>query len=35
VLTTEQARAFIRFALSSPHGCLFALALTTGMRPSE
>ena len=35
VLTTEQARAFLRIALSSLHGCLFALALTTGMRPSE
>src|SRR5258706_1214088 len=23
VLTTEQARAFLRIALSSPHGCLF------------
>ena len=35
VLTTEQARAFLRIALSSPHGSIFALALTTGMRPSE
>jgi integrase len=35
VLTTEQARAFLRIAVSTPHGCIFALALTTGMRPSE
>src|SRR5436190_1517450 len=35
VLTTEQARAFLRIALASDHGCIFALALTTGMRPSE
>jgi integrase len=35
VLTTEQARSFLRTALHSPQACLFALALTTGMRPSE
>lgn len=35
VLTTEQARLFLRAALHSPHACLFAVALTTGMRPSE
>jgi integrase len=35
VLTTEQARAFLRTASHSPQQCLFALALTTGMRPSE
>ena len=35
VLTTEQARIFLRIALATPHGCTFAVALTTGMRPSE
>jgi integrase len=35
VLTTEQARSFLRTASHSPHACLFAVALTTGMRPSE
>jgi integrase len=35
VLTTEQARSFLRAASHSPQGCLFAVALTTGMRPSE
>jgi integrase len=35
VLTTEQARRFLKSASLSPHGCLFAVALTTGMRPSE
>lgn len=35
VLTTEQARSFLRTASHSPQACLFALALTTGMRPSE
>jgi len=35
VLTTEQARSFLRAAVHSPKGCLFAVALTTGMRPSE
>jgi integrase len=35
VLNTEQARAFLRIAVPTPHGCIFALALTTGMRPSE
>src|ERR1700733_13348218 len=35
VLTTEQARSFLRTASHSPQGCLFAVALTTGMRPSE
>ena len=35
VLTTEQARSFLKTALHSPQACLFALALTTGMRPSE
>lgn len=35
VLTTNQARSFLRAAVHSPKGCLFAVALTTGMRPSE
>jgi integrase len=35
VLTTEQSRSFLRAGLHSPHACLFAVALTTGMRPSE
>jgi len=35
VLTTEQARTFLKAASLSPQACLFALALTTGMRPSE
>ena len=34
-LTTEQARSFLRTALHFPQACLFTLALTTGMRPSE
>lgn len=35
VLTTAQAQLFLRTALKSPQACLFAVALTTGMRPSE
>jgi integrase len=35
VLTTEQARSFLRTASHSPKACIFAVALTTGMRPSE
>lgn len=35
VLTTDQARSFLRAAIHSPKQCLFAVALTTGMRPSE
>jgi integrase len=35
VLTTEQARAFLKVASQTPQACIFALALTTGMRPSE
>jgi integrase len=34
-LTVEQAQAFLRAALATPHGPVFAVALTTGMRPSE
>jgi len=35
VLTTEQARTFLKAASLSPQACTFAVALTTGMRPSE
>jgi len=35
VLTTEQARTFLKAASLSPQACIFAVALTTGMRPSE
>ena len=35
VLTTEQARAFLRVAVRTSYGPIFAIALTTGMRPSE
>jgi integrase len=35
VLTTEQARSFLRTAAQSSQACVFAVALTTGMRPSE
>lgn len=35
VLTVEQARTFVKAIAGHPHSALFALALTTGMRPSE
>ena len=35
VLTTEQARTFLKIALATPQGHIFTVALTTGMRPSE
>jgi integrase len=35
VLNTEQARAFLRIAVPTTYGPAFAMALTTGMRPSE
>jgi integrase len=35
VFTPEQARHFLCHALKTQYGSLFALALTTGMRPSE
>src|SRR5258708_28072892 len=35
VLTTGQARLFLRTAFPSPQGGLFAVALTTAMRPTE
>ena len=35
VLNVEQARTFVRAISGHPYGPLFALALTTGMRPSE
>ena len=34
-LTVEQAQALLRTALATPHGPVLAVALTTGMRPSE
>jgi hypothetical protein len=34
-LTVEQAQAFLRAALTTQHGPVLAVALTTGMRPSE
>ena len=35
VMTAEEARRFLRRGLKAKFGVLFALALTTGMRPSE
>lgn len=35
VMTPEEARRFLRTALKTRFGTLFAIALTTGMRPSE
>ena len=35
VLNVEQARTFVRAISGHPYGSLLALALTTGMRPSE
>jgi integrase len=35
VLALEQAQIFLRSALGTPYGPVLALALTTGMRPSE
>jgi integrase len=34
-LTVEQAQIFLNVALATPHGPVLAVALTTGMRPSE
>ena len=34
-LTVEQAQTFLKAALATPHGPVFAVALTTGMRPSD
>jgi len=34
-LTVEQAQTFVKAALATPHGPALAVALTTGMRPSE
>jgi len=34
-LTLEQARALLNVALTTPYGPVLAVALTTGMRPSE
>jgi len=35
VLSIEQAKAFLEVALPTLYGTLFAVAITTGMRPSE
>ena len=35
VLTAEQSRIFLSAALKTHYGPVFAVALTTGMRPSE
>ena len=35
VLDAEQSRIFMKAALKTPYGPVFALALTSGMRPSE
>jgi integrase len=35
VLSVEQAKAFLKAALPTLYGTLFAVAVTTGMRPSE
>jgi integrase len=35
VLSLEQVRAFLKTALATPLGPVFAVAVTTGMRPSE
>jgi integrase len=34
-LNVDEARTFLGAALATPHGLVLALALTTGMRPSE
>jgi integrase len=35
VMQPDEARRFLLYATGKPYGALFALALTTGMRPSE
>jgi integrase len=35
VLNAEQSRMFLETVLKTPYGVVFAMALTTGMRPSE
>jgi len=35
VLSLEESKTFLRFALPTIYGTLFAVAITTGMRPSE
>jgi integrase len=35
VLSLDQVRAFLKAALAMPFGPVFAVAVTTGMRPSE
>jgi integrase len=34
-LTVEQAQTFLKAAMATPHGPVLAVALTTGMRPTE
>ena len=34
-LSVEEAKTFLKFALPTMYGTLFAIAITTGMRPSE
>jgi integrase len=35
VFSVEEAKIFLKFALPTMYGTLFAVAITTGMRPSE
>jgi integrase len=35
VLSMDEAKTFLKFALPTMYGTLFAVAITTGMRPSE
>ena len=35
VLSIDEAKTFLKFALPTMYGNLFAVAITTGMRPSE
>jgi integrase len=35
VFSVEEAKTFLKFALPTMYGTLFAVAITTGMRPSE
>lgn len=35
VFSVEEAKTFLKFALPTMYGTLFAVAVTTGMRPSE
>jgi len=35
VFSVEEAKTFLKFALPTMYGTLFAVAITTGLRPSE